>query len=166
MNIFYLHHSALMAASMHCDKHVVKMILETAQMMSTIYHLHGESDKAPYKKTHEHHPCVKWAASNKANYSYLAELGYHLCNQYARRYGRRHACEVHIKQTLAKPPAALAAGPYKWTEPPQAMPEDCQIPGNPVEAYRKYYRKYKAAFATWKFGEMPRFMLEQDLATT
>ena len=157
MNIFILDIAPAKCAEYHCNKHVVKMILETAQIMSTVYHIHGQSDIAPYKKTHEHHPSVKWAAENKANYQWLAELGFHLCNEYAKRYNRRHACEPIIKRLLVNPPVVLQSGPFKFTEPPQAMPEDCRSE-NTVEAYRQYYRKYKSVFATWRFGIAPDFM--------
>jgi hypothetical protein len=159
VNIFYLHHAPIISASLHCDKHVVKMILETAQMMSTIYHIYGHADIAPYKPTHAHHPSVNWASENKANYEWLAELGRHLCNEYAIRYGSRHTCEPIITQLLKDPPPELKAGPYRFTEPPQMMPDDCKVENNAVEAYRQYYRKYKASFAKWKLDGPPGFMI-------
>ncbi len=161
MNIFYLHHAPPMAAAMHCDVHVVKMILETAQILCTVHHIHGNGAAVPYKPTHINHPSVKWAAESKVQYHWLCELGVYLCNEYAMRYGRRHACEQYIKGVLTSPPPALLAGKFLWREPPQAMPDECRVPGDSVSAYRKYYRLYKSKFATWKFGS-PSFMREPD----
>lgn len=160
MNIFYLHHAAPLAARMHCDVHVVKMILETAQMLCTVHHIHGNGDAVPYKPTHQHHPSTRWAAESKVQYDWLQQLGVFLCNEYALRYGpRRHACEVHIKGVLsAPPPALLAQRQYIWNEPPQAMPDDCKVEGDSITAYRNYYRKYKSSFAKWKLGAVPAFM--------
>jgi hypothetical protein len=159
MNVFYLHHSAVLAATMHCDVHVVKMILETAQILSTVHHIHGNGDAVPYKPTHQRHPSVLWAAESKAHYDWLQQLGHYLCNQYALRYGpRRHACEQYIKGCLAAPPPALLAMPFKWREPPQAMPDDVKVDGDAVTAYRNYYRKYKSHFARWKLGGVPAWM--------
>lgn len=60
MNIFVLSLDPFEAASMQCDKHVVKMVLETAQILSTVKTLLNE-EGAPYKPTHVNHPCVTWA---------------------------------------------------------------------------------------------------------
>tara|TARA_R110000868_G_scaffold114309_6_gene306320 strand:- start:1678 stop:2151 length:474 start_codon:yes stop_codon:yes gene_type:complete len=145
---------------MHCDKHVVKMILETAQMLSTIYHIYGSGDLAPYKPTHAKHPSTLWAAESVAQYDWLQQLGVYLCNEYALRYGRRHACEQYIKGVLDRPPPALMAKhKFLWREPPQAMPDDCKVEGDSITAYRNYYRKYKSVFAQWKLGGVPAWML-------
>jgi len=160
MNIFYLHHSAPLAARMHCDIHVVKMILETAQMLCTVHHIHGNGEAVPYKPTHQHHPSTRWAAASKVQYDWLQQLGVYLCNEYALRYeGRRHKCEQYIKGVLSSPPPALLAQrAYIWAEPPQAMPDECKVEGDAVTAYRNYYKKYKSSFAKWKLGSVPAFM--------
>lgn len=163
MNAFYLHHAPPLAAVMHCDVHVVKMALETTQILSTVHHLHGNSSAAPYKKTHEHHPTVVWAAESMAQYDWLQQLGLYLCREYALRYGsftKRHACEKHILGSLASPPPALLTAPWRWREPPQAMPEECRVPNDAVSAYRKYYREHKAHFAKWRLGGVPQFMMQ------
>lgn len=164
MNIFFLHHLPHVAASLHCDTHVVKMILETTQILSTVHHLH-DSPLAPYKPTHINHPCVKWAAESRAQYLWLQTLGHHLCNQYRLRYGRDHACETLIKTTLANPPETMSKR-FKWSEPPKCMPEQYRS-GTTVEAYRRYYREEKSGIAKWRNGVVPSFMTsnqERNLA--
>lgn len=163
MNIFYLHHAPALAASLHCDVHVVKMILETAQILCTVHHMHGNGAAVPYKPTHQHHPSVLWAAESKVQYAWLQQLGAFLCNEYFMRYGRkRHACEKYIKGVLVSPPPALLAAGYGWREPPQAMPEECRVPGDAVAAYRRYYRTHKSEFAKWRMGGPPQFMFALD----
>jgi hypothetical protein len=160
MNIFYLHHAAPLAARMHCDIHVVKMILETAQILCTVHHIHGNGHAVPYKPTHARHPSVLWAADSKMHYDWLQQLGVYLCNEYSLRYNtRRHACEDYIKGALsAPPPTLLGQKKFLWSEPPQAMPDDCKVEGDAITAYRNYYKKYKASFAKWKLGGVPAFM--------
>ena len=157
MNIFYLHHLPIIAAKLHCDTHVVKMVLETAQILSTIHHQNGSP--APYKPTHANHPSVKWAAASPAHYRWLQSLGANLCNEYRLRYGRTHACEVYIKGALASPPAGMTKL-WTWTEPPKCMPVEYQE-GSTVDAYRRYYREAKKSIAKWaRLNNTPQFMLE------
>ena len=50
MNIFVLDKDPHIAAQMHCDRHVPKMIVESAQMLSTAHRLlDGEEYMAPSK---------------------------------------------------------------------------------------------------------------------
>ena len=61
MNIFYLHEDPATASTYMYDKHVVKMILESAQMLCTAHHHYGNGDNVPYKKAHYNHPSSVWA---------------------------------------------------------------------------------------------------------
>ena len=80
MNIFVLDASPLRAAEMHCDKHVPKMVLETAQIMSTV--LNEKGLKGAYKSTHKNHPCTVWAGQSFANYMWTMALGMALGLEY------------------------------------------------------------------------------------
>ena len=72
MNIFYLSNNTKKCAMMHNDKHVVKMILEYAQLLSTAHHeLDGDVSAVFYKPTHKNHPSAKWARDNINNYGYI-----------------------------------------------------------------------------------------------
>lgn len=159
MNIFYLDSSPKVAAKYHCDKHVVKMIVESAQILSTVKHQLGESESAPYRKTHQHHPCVKWAASSKKHYLWLHSLFVELCKEYTHRYGKIHKTSQYV-DVLRQVPKAIEKT-VDWVEPPQAMAfPECKVPGDSVAAYRNYYKFHKAHFAKWKTGDVPEFMLE------
>lgn len=143
MNIFALSRCAKCAAEMHCDKHVVKMILETAQLLYTAHHLVGTQNlpEGAYKKTHANHPCAIWVRESVSNYKWLAELGWWLCKEYQHRYGatKTHKTERHIVWLKANPPV-LPAGPQ--TPFRQAMPDEYKHTDS-VLAYQTYYRESK-----------------------
>lgn len=153
MNIFVLSRDVTEAARFHLDKHVVKMPLETAQMLSTIC-------GGPYRTTHAKHPCTVWAAASTGNYSWLVQLGIALSEEYTFRYGKVHKCQAVIEQ-LQQPPVVVPAGPM--TPFAQAMPEECKA-ADPVLAYRTYYREHKSHLGAWKGRERPTFMPEQGEA--
>lgn len=147
MNIFALDNDPIKAAQMHNDKHVVKMILETAQMLSTV-------SGGPYRPTHKNHPCTRWAAETKGNYHWLVQLGFALCHEYGIRYSKRHKCKDVIEQ-LKHAPERIPDGDR--TPFAQAMPDDCKNE-NPVLAYRTYYKQHKAHIAKWSKREAPEWM--------
>ena len=78
MNIFYLTHNPMECAEQHCDKHVVKMILEYAQLLSTAHRLLDNNQKV-YKTAFKNHPSTIWTRENKSNYRWLSMLFYYLC---------------------------------------------------------------------------------------
>lgn len=147
MNIFVLDANPETAAILHCDKHIVKMPLETAQMLSTIC-------GGPYKPTHANHPCTVWARASTANYSWLWQLGVALSREYTYRYGKTHRCQAII-ESLSKPPASVPVG--ERTPFAQAMPPECQH-ADAVLAYQQYYAAHKQHLAAWKFRPKPNFM--------
>lgn len=141
MNIFVLDLNPMRAAQAHCDKHVVKMCLEYAQILSTVASLRGVN--TPYKPTHKNHPCVKWAAESPANYAWLYSLAIETGREYTARYGRVH------KSTLA-----LIELPEPGAQPTPtwfalAMPDEFKT-DDPVESYRNYYRGAKRDFASYR----------------
>lgn len=144
MNIFVLHRDPGVAAQMSCDRHVVKMILESAQMLCTIKSKHG--DRTTYKPTHEHHPCTVWAGKSLHNYAWLWNHGRALCEEYTFRYGKVHKCQKLFDGELRRAPCIPKLG---LTEFAQAMPEQYRNP-DAVIAYRQFYLGEKARFATWR----------------
>ena len=149
MNIFFLHKEAKIAAQYHCDKHVVKMILETAQLLCTAHWVSGS--EAPYKMVHKNHPCSKWVRESLTNYLLLCELGLELCKEYTYRYGKRHKSELIIEWCILNKPNILDKG---FTTPPMAMPNEYKT-SSVIESYRNYYIGAKSKFATWKNRETP-----------
>lgn len=146
MNIFYLDKIPAVAAAYHCDKHCIKMILESCQLLSTALRVNGIEDEILYKMTHKNHPSAIWARTNQSNYMWLLSLTISLLSEYSKRYGKTHKCSQMIKSFINHIDA-LPEG--NFTEPPQCMPDDCKG-DNTVEAYRNYYRVHKAYMATWK----------------
>ena len=139
MNIFYLHHSPYIAAKVQYNKHVVKMILESAQMLCTAHHVYGNAEQklnVPYKQAHLNHPSTIWTRQCRANYRWLylhmLALGY----EYTKRYGKVHASIVKCEKFLNVPPVHIPDG--EFTQPPQAMPAEYKS-NCAIHAYWQYY---------------------------
>ena len=154
MNIFYLHTEPKLCAQYHVDKHVVKMILETAQLLSTAHWLTG--GEGPYRMTHKNHPSTVWTRSTTANYKWLCKLGMELCKEYTHRYGKIHKTQQHL-EWLSRNIPNIPEG--KFTPPTLAMPDVFMCDDNLV-AYRKYYTYGKKHLHSWKKREQPKFILE------
>lgn len=156
MNIFAVDKDPTIAARSLCDAHVIKMTLESAQMLSTARILAGE--KATYKATHKSHPCTVWVRKSKANYLWLLEHAIALGDEYKARYGKTHKTSELLLGELSVSPAslpdasqisvfALAMPPeYKNDLSPSYTLEDA------IEAYRKFYNQTKRGgrLGTWK----------------
>jgi len=156
MNIFVLDTNPTLAAQYHCDKHVVKMCLETAQILCSVRHKLNDSDPIPYRLTHQNHPCVLWAGENWFNYDWLCQLGHALCAEYTHRYSKIHACKAVITDCSAVIGLFTLSLSDEITPFAQAMPE--QYRGeDAVEAYRRYYRedKMRNIQCVWTKREKP-----------
>jgi hypothetical protein len=145
-------------AQYHVDKHVVKMILETAQLLCGVHHMTPQvapqvAPQVPYKLSHKNHPCAIWSRESMSNYLYLCELGLELCYEYTYRYGRRHKSQEVIEWCIINKPNIVDIG---YTEPPKAMPDEYKV-DSVVESYRNYYRGAKASFAVWKMRDIPHW---------
>ncbi len=172
MNIFELDENPLVCASMHCDKHVVKMPIEYAQLLSTAhrvldgeeyigetktgrkakrYRLDDEREKHLYMASHIKHPDGIWVRQSSGNYYKLFFLYMSLLTEFTHRYGKVHGASKP-SFWLQKAPTNIPFG--FETELPQCMPEDCKGP-NVIKAYHAYYINYKNHFATWKNREIP-----------
>lgn len=146
MNRFVLDLDPIKAAEYHCDKHVVKMILEEAQMLSTVHCQHGYDGDELYKATHKNHPCTAWARETTGNYAWAYRLFVALLEEYTFRYEKVHATS-RLRPLLAEIPASLPRG--DMTPFPLAMPDDAKTAGGAVLSYRNYYILHKSKIATW-----------------
>ena len=153
MNIFALNSDPILAAQNHVDRHVVKMPLESAQILSTV--VRGRGGEARYNPTHKNHPCTLWAGESSGNYEWLVQLGLALCNEYTHRYNREHACEEVIREISAPLPNLLRIAPRSAFA--LAMPEEYKQ-ADAVESYRAYYRAEKAHLHSWKNRQPPEWL--------
>jgi len=158
MNIFYLHHIPKLCAKWHVDRHVVKMILETCQLLCTAIWLSG--GEAHCKPTHKNHPSAIWARANKENWLWLQQLGIALCEEYTYRYGKIHRLDAVIRD-LTVPD--LPDG--EFYQPTPAMPDEYKT-GDSLTSYRNYYILGKCHLHfwknrhAWKNRDIPRFIQE------
>ena len=144
MNIFYLDSDPSIAASYMYDKHKVKMILESAQMLCTAHHHFGLGDEVPYRKAHYNHPSTIWTRANTNHYYWLYQHMLALGHEYTRRYGRMHLTITKCKESLRWAPMGMKTA--KFEQPPQCMPDEYKTECS-IEAYWNYYigDKWKVA---------------------
>ena len=191
MNIFYLDPDPRTCAEMHCDKHVVKMIIEYAQLMSTAHRvidgteytdltangrrikrwrLDDDRESILYKASHINHPSAIWCRANYDNYVWLYRMWFYLCKKYTYRYGKVHSCS-RLSESLYLPPNKIVAG--EFFSPTPAMPADCKVMAeNPVpgrkydslKSYHKYYIQEKVRFAKWKYRNIPEWFANANLS--
>ena len=154
MNIFFLDLDPVKSAEYHVDKHVVKMILETAQLLCGVHHVTThDNNQIPYKLSHKNHPCSIWTRESLSNYLYLCELGLELSKEYTHRYDKRHKSQDVIEWCFYNKPNINDIG---FTEPPKAMPDEYKT-DSVVESYRNYYMGAKSSFAAWTKRNTPNW---------
>lgn len=144
MNIFVLDPCPVTSAEMMCDKHVVKMVLESAQILCSPF----PPGDAPYRRTHFNHPCAIWARKTRGNYHWLVRHAFALSREYTYRYGREHA-SLRVIEWCHTNETRLLLEDLSMTPFPLAMPDQYRIPGDAVGSYRAYYLAEKASIATW-----------------
>ena len=180
MNIFYLSYDPRTCAAEHCDKHVVKMIVEYAQLLSTAHRvldgipytaktannrnikrwrLDKPREDILYKASHINHPSNIWVRQSRSHYRWLFDLFQHCCVEYTRRYKKYHSTESLISYLWVAPFNIPDAG---WIDPPPAMPDKYKVPGDSIQSYRNYYIGDKVAFATWKSPSSPPLWFIED----
>lgn len=183
MNIFFLSLNIKTCARYHCNEHVIKMILEYAQLLSTAhryldgieciekttngrnikrYKLNDIRDNILYKATHINHPSAIWVRESRMNYRWLFLLYLELCKEYTRRYNKRHKSE-DLKHILGTYPEKLTNDTF--TIPPMAMPDQYKIITsdtdkytllkNVTDSYRIFYIYSKVRFATYPHNYTP-----------
>jgi len=162
MNIFALDTTPETCAVYHNDRHVIKMILEYSQLLSTAHRvLDGENNVLPdqrnnilYKAAFKNHPCAIWVREASANYAWLHNLLVCTAREYAYRYHRTHACvEKGIVDALRYLPTNIPPSP-EMTKMRLAMPDEYKS-DDPIESYRRYYLGAKRHLAKWKYREVP-----------
>ena len=158
MNIFVLSWILQQCAKYHCDKHVIKQILETTQLLSTCHHVTNEAQAKIwveqgliYRKTHYNHPCSIWLRECQENYIWLCHFGIALCKEYAYRYDKKtddHKCYAKLIFLIHNvPPLPTNGGVI--TLPKLAMP-DAYKTNDPVLSYRMYYLNDKERMLVWR----------------
>jgi len=175
MNIFLLDNVPRICAKYHCDKHVVKMVLETAQILSTV--ARGRGYDVGYKPTHKNHPSVVWAGRSEATTVFTYQLGIELGLEYTHRYGKTHKSSLVIEEIGAamkidKVPCvalhSILGGGFHLAiskELQEVHGKTTQYPGQAVTAYRQYYFKEKYDICTWTNRPKPKWWLSQIKAT-
>jgi hypothetical protein len=155
LNIFLLDQDIERCAQYHCDQHVVKMILESVQIMCTS--LNNLGLETPYRSTHSNHPCVLWVGESFDNFLWLKDLTLLLNDEYQYRFDtqKNHRSIEVLHSISGYRYARRGLTPFA-----QAMPVEYRIPDNPVRAYRRFYCAEKSHFARWTKREKPEWFIE------
>lgn len=175
MNIFVLDYNPKISAAYHSDKHVGKMILESAQLLSTAHrYLDGREtiklssnnrriktwvlddgrEDLLYKSTHVNHPCALWVRESEENYLWLYELYLSLIIENKKRTGKIHKSS-ELAETLLTPPKNIPS--IGLTRFALAMPDEFKV-SDAVESYRNYYKNGKADLLVYKNVEKPEWL--------
>jgi hypothetical protein len=181
INIFYLDKDQYACAQGHLDKHVVKMILEYAQLLSTAhrvldgvitegvsatgrkrksYVISDSREGHLYAATHVNHPSAVWVRKSVENYLWLANMLLVLCEEYTHRYGKTHKVERIGLCGMLRKIVPTNIGIEGWSEPTTAMPDDYKVSGDAITSYRNYYLKDKVRIARWTNRCMPDWFSE------
>ena len=168
MNIFVVDEHPIRAAHQMVDKHIVKMILEAGQMLSTSHRvldgdeyydktkngrrikrwrLSDEREDKLWKASFVNHPCTRWTMESRMNYRWHATHAMALCREYTHRYEKTHKSQPLIEYLFNREPVNIAS--KEQTKFAIAMPDEYKVEC-PIESYRNYYRGEKAYFAKWK----------------
>ena len=149
MNIFVTDTCPAICAQNLCDKHVVKMILESCQLLCGVYHTNSTLTDIPYKLTHKNHPCSIWSRESSGNFNFLLIHTFHLLNEYTLRYNKIHKCQdVHLWCKLNK--NSINFNSTYQTPFPKCMPDEFKIlDDNPINCYRYYYANAKESISQW-----------------
>ena len=183
MNIFFVDPDATKAAQSLVDKHVVKMVLESAQLLSTAHRVldghmvvaelkHRETGKVRKKKvwilpdlrnevlyacTHMNHPSAVWCRQSVENYNWLVDHLHALGQEYTYRYGKKHKTIEQCFYHLQSPPYNLRE--WEWTPVPSCMDDKYKISDDSLLNYRNYYRLGKANLHSWKKRAAPAWII-------
>lgn len=162
MNIFFLDYDPELAALYHVDKHVTKMIVESAQLMCTAVNHYAGSPVTPYKSTHLNHPCGKWIRESLTNFEWVYELMIELNDEYKYRYDKTNNhlsfdkmidCDIFGMALRYYPPEL----PRTLTPIALAMPDNCKM-SDPVLSYREYYNLHKVDLFKWTKRSKPNWV--------
>lgn len=161
MQILVTDENPLTVAREMCDKHLLKLIVEATQLLSThMYIVAPETYNRLdlYKPTHIRHPATTWLLESQNNVWWLLLCAHEMIMEYRYRYKKTHACKdkiMKIFEIWSEPFSTIFETQYllkanNHTPFRQIMPDYFKIEGMPVEAYRNYVQSAKGHFATWK----------------
>jgi len=146
MNIFYINEDPIMAARELADDHIRKMQIECAQMCCVAHLVNGGT--APYKQSHTNHPSTKWTRESIQHYRWLTSHGLEICDEFEKRYGKKHKTKDVLEWLQTNEPNIPDAG---FINPPQCMPDQYKLKDT-IEAYKNFYINDKIAIKKldWK----------------
>jgi Pyrimidine dimer DNA glycosylase len=157
MNIFLLDLDPKVSARYLCNEHVCKMIVESAQMLSTAHRLLSDYTDGLYKPAHINHPSTIWTRESIDNYRWHYEYFCFMAEEYEERYGKTHMTYLLLQSRLSLPPERIIK--KERTPIPLCMPDKYKQ-DDPVQAYRSFYIGEKLKFAHWSLpSKVPSWII-------
>ena len=188
MNLFILDLDPVKAAQLQCNKHIPKMVVESAQMLSTAHRiLDGHSIKAAsksgksqvkvwlhpdpymnhilYKAVHSAHPCTAWTMASAMNYGWHYAHFTALCDEYTHRYGKVHLTDTLLREKLSLMPKNIKYGPMTPFALAMKSNPECMFKDDPVRSYRAFYQTKQERFKmVWTKREIPEWFKVKETA--
>lgn len=188
MNLFILDSCAVKAAQLQCNAHVVKMVIESAQMLSTAHrmldgysirassksgktqvkvwlHPDPDMDNVLYKAVHSAHPCTVWTMASDTNYMWHYAHFVALCDEYTHRYGKVHLTDTLLREKLVKLPKNIKSGPLTRFALAMKSNPECMFENDPVRSYRAFYQTKQERFKmAWTNREVPEWFKAKETA--
>ena len=183
MNLFVIDKDPVIAAQQQCDKHVVKMIVESGQMLSTVHRmLDGELTRRPsqsgrtqvqyyvhpnsmlesklYKAVHMNHPCTVWTRESSENYDWHYQHFVALCDEYTHRYAKVHQTDTILRDVLKNLPRNIPRVPMTQFKLAMKSNPECMFENDPVKSYRLFYQTKQARFSMdWTKRDVPEWFI-------
>ena len=166
MNRFLINYSPELCARDLCDKHVVKMPLEEAQMLCTTVRLHAPEyaeEVGLYRAVHQKHPCTIWAGQTRANYLYSLDMFREMCREYTHRYSKVHA-SWRLYDALVDAAQYVPDGGI--TPHPECFSEHTDLKSGrpwPIQSYRQFYQTKQHRFKmVWTKRDVPDWFEYQN----
>jgi hypothetical protein len=185
MNIFYIQSDPILAAQQMVNRHTVKMILESGQILSTTHRvidgkkvqyiktakngkkkvdiklvLPDDREHILYKTAHVNHPSTIWARQSIENYNWLVQHTLALGEEFTYRYGKIHKTIQEVLPALMSPPNNLIK--TEFTKMPCCMDDQYIISDDPIVNYRNYYANGKKDLHQWKNREKPEWIKDYE----
>lgn len=148
MNIFVLNENPIDNSIMLCNKHTIKMILESTQILCNCF----DPSDVPYRRTHYNHPCCIWTRESLDNFEWLKTYALGLCKEYTYRYNKVHKSEQVIHNLSQPKIKSIGLTQFKLTMPDQYKCNDA------VQSYKQYYLGEKLGFSKWPLHRVPKFI--------
>jgi hypothetical protein len=165
VNFFYLDKDPIQCAKYYCNKHILKIPIEIAQILSKIHH--ELETGVDYCKIYKNSQVVKntlgpycWIKQSYDNYIWTSKLGLALINEYKIRYNKdTHKSEPILKYLANNPPKLPKIGITRFIGT-NKYDMFQYISNDPIICGRYNYVEMKCKNDKWNIHGPPNWYIE------